>query len=99
MTSPAFNRAHLLEPSILERRPGSTGDNQSGGLERSAHRLLAVSLRDLPDDEVLRLGPSFVHLLPYAVTLASKLAFGLAAAATLRALPVLGMAAQNHRLQ
>lgn len=31
--------------------------------------------------------PGFVHLLPYAVTLASKLAFGLAAAATLRALP------------
>jgi hypothetical protein len=28
--------------------------------------------------------PSFVHLLPYAVTLASKLAFGIAAAATLR---------------
>ncbi len=31
--------------------------------------------------------PGFVHLLPYGVTLASKLAFGLAAAATLRALP------------
>jgi hypothetical protein len=30
--------------------------------------------------------PGFVHLLPYAVTLASKLAFGLAAAATSRAL-------------
>ena len=28
--------------------------------------------------------PSFVHLLPYAVTLASKLAFGIAAAAALR---------------
>jgi hypothetical protein len=28
--------------------------------------------------------PDFVHLLPYAVTLASKLAFGIAAAATLR---------------
>jgi hypothetical protein len=32
--------------------------------------------------------PSFVHLLPYAITLASKLAFGLAAAATLHMLPV-----------
>jgi hypothetical protein len=31
--------------------------------------------------------PSFVHLLPYAVTLASKLAFGFAAAATLQMLP------------
>ncbi len=31
--------------------------------------------------------PSFVHLLPYTVTLASKLAFGLAAAATARVLP------------
>jgi hypothetical protein len=31
--------------------------------------------------------PGFVHLLPYAVTLASKLAFGLAAAATWRAFP------------
>jgi hypothetical protein len=31
--------------------------------------------------------PGFVLLLPYAVTLASKLAFGLAAAATLRVLP------------
>jgi hypothetical protein len=31
--------------------------------------------------------PGFVHLLPYAVTLASKLAFGLVAGATLRALP------------
>jgi hypothetical protein len=31
--------------------------------------------------------PGFVHLLPYTVTLASKLAFGLAAAAAFRALP------------
>jgi len=31
--------------------------------------------------------PDFVHLLPYAVTFASKLAFGLAAAGTLRSLP------------
>jgi hypothetical protein len=31
--------------------------------------------------------PSFVHLLPYALTLASKLAFGFAAAATLHMLP------------
>lgn len=31
--------------------------------------------------------PSFVHLLPYAITLASKLAFGFAAAATLQMLP------------
>jgi hypothetical protein len=31
--------------------------------------------------------PGFVHLLPYAVTLTSKLAFGVAAAATLRVLP------------
>jgi hypothetical protein len=31
--------------------------------------------------------PSFVHLLPYAVTLASKLAFGFAAAAALQMLP------------
>jgi hypothetical protein len=31
--------------------------------------------------------PDFVHLLPYAVTLVSKLAFGFAAGATLRALP------------
>jgi len=31
--------------------------------------------------------PSFVHLLPYAVTLASKLMFALAAAATLRSMP------------
>jgi hypothetical protein len=31
--------------------------------------------------------PSFVHLLPYAITLASKLAFGLTAAATLHMLP------------
>jgi hypothetical protein len=34
--------------------------------------------------------PSFVHLLPYAITLASKLAFGLAAAAALQMLPYLG---------
>jgi hypothetical protein len=31
--------------------------------------------------------PDFVHLLPYAITLASKLSFGLAAAAALRMLP------------
>ena len=31
--------------------------------------------------------PSFVHLLPYAVTLASKLLFAVAAVATLRSLP------------
>jgi len=31
--------------------------------------------------------PGFVHLLPYGVTLASKLAFGLAAATTLQVLP------------
>ncbi len=30
--------------------------------------------------------PSFVHLLPYAITLASKLAFGIAAAAALQVL-------------
>lgn len=34
--------------------------------------------------------PSFVHLLPYAITLASKLAFGLAAAATLQMLQGVG---------
>jgi hypothetical protein len=33
------------------------------------------------------ISPNFVHLLPYAVTLASKLAFGFAAAATLQMLP------------
>ena len=33
------------------------------------------------------ISPSFVHLLPYAVTLTSKLAFGVAAAATLNLLP------------
>jgi hypothetical protein len=30
------------------------------------------------------LSPGFVHLLPYAITLASKLAFGVAAAAALQ---------------
>ena len=33
------------------------------------------------------LSPDFVHLLPYAVSLTSKLSFGLLAAVTLRALP------------
>jgi hypothetical protein len=33
------------------------------------------------------ISPNFVHLLPHAVTLASKLAFGFAAAATLQMLP------------
>jgi hypothetical protein len=33
------------------------------------------------------LSPDFVHLLPYGLTLASKLSFGLTAAVTLRALP------------
>ena len=33
------------------------------------------------------ISPNFVHLLPYAVTLASKLAFGFTAAATLQMLP------------
>ena len=37
--------------------------------------------------------PGFVHLLPYAVTLTSKLAFGVAAAATLR---VLSPAVREH---
>jgi hypothetical protein len=43
--------------------------------------------------------PSFVHLLPYAITLASKLAFGCVAAATLRMLPAPLLVAQNRRLQ
>ena len=34
------------------------------------------------------LSPSFVHLLPYTVTLASKLMFGFAAAATFKMLPM-----------
>lgn len=33
------------------------------------------------------ISPNFVHLLPYAITLASKLVFGFAAAATLQMLP------------
>jgi hypothetical protein len=43
--------------------------------------------------------PSFVHLLPYAITLASKLAFGFAAAATLHMLPAPLLVGQNRRLQ
>jgi hypothetical protein len=39
------------------------------------------------------ISPGFVHLLPYAVTLTSKLAFGVAAAATLR---VLSPAVREH---
>lgn len=43
--------------------------------------------------------PSFVHLLPYAITLASKLAFASAAAATLHMLPAPLLVGQNRRLQ
>jgi len=43
--------------------------------------------------------PSFVHLLPYAITLVSKLAFGFAAAATLHMLPAPVLVGQNPRLQ
>ena len=43
--------------------------------------------------------PSFVHLLPYAITLASKLAFGCVAAATLHMLPAPLLVGQNRRLR
>ena len=42
--------------------------------------------------------PGFVHLLPYAVTLTSKLMFGLAAAATLCALPPAVWARSAYKL-
>jgi hypothetical protein len=41
--------------------------------------------------------PSFVQLLPYAVTLASKLAFGLASGVTFRALPLRPATRQPHQ--
>jgi hypothetical protein len=41
--------------------------------------------------------PGFAHLLPYAVTLASKLAFGVAAAAALRARAPTNVARLAHR--
>lgn len=43
--------------------------------------------------------PSFVHLLPYAITFTSKLAFGFAAAATLHMLPAPVLVGQIRRLQ
>jgi hypothetical protein len=39
--------------------------------------------------------PTFVHLLPYAVTLASKLAFGVTAATTLNVLKIGSVIAEN----